>query len=49
MEHQHDGECIEQDVEDFTDAEGGEAYTFYVCSVTGESHRTVKGFELHDD
>lgn len=44
--HVHDSTCIEQDTEDYTDASGGFAYTYFTCNVTGESHRNYEDFGL---
>jgi hypothetical protein len=46
MAHEHDLDCLEQDVEDMTNASGGEAWTYLSCKVTGETHKTLEEFGL---
>lgn len=49
MSHQHTLECLEEDVEDMTNASGGDAWVYFSCRVTGESHRTVAEFKIEED
>lgn len=48
LTHVHTFECIEQVVEDYTNANGGTAYLYYSCTVTGETHRYMGEFEIKD-
>lgn len=47
-EHYHTHSCLEMETEDYTNSKGGEAWTYYSCKVTGESHRSVAEFQIEE-
>ena len=50
--HIHTNACIEHDVEDMGDdgdGNGYQAWDYYTCKITGETHRTLREFNIEQE